>query len=68
MLTPYSVVFSTWRLTLDIVEAGLDQASLRCIRFDGEVPQKDRQPVIEKFKTDPNIRVMLLTLSCGAVG
>ncbi|KAL7916577.1 SNF2 family N-terminal domain-containing protein [Trichoderma velutinum] len=62
------VVFSTWRLTLDVIEAGLDQGSLSSIRFDGKVPQKDRQSVIEKFKTDPNLRVMLLTLSCGAVG
>ncbi|KAL7928886.1 SNF2 family N-terminal domain-containing protein [Trichoderma chlorosporum] len=62
------VVFSTWRLTLDIVEAGLAQANISSIRFDGKVPQKDRQSVIEKFKSDPNLRVMLLTLSCGAVG
>ena len=61
-------MFSTWRLTLDIVESGLDRASLRSIRFDGKVPQKKRQSVIEKFKTDPDIPVMLLTLSCGAVG
>jgi SNF2 family DNA or RNA helicase len=61
-------VFSTWRLTLDIVEAGLDEASLRSIRFDGKVPQKERQSVVDKFKKDPSIRVMLLTLSCGAVG
>ncbi|UKZ61097.1 uncharacterized protein TrAtP1_002369 [Trichoderma atroviride] len=62
------IVFSTWRLTLDIIEAGLDQASLRSIRFDGRVPQKERQSVVDKFKNDPSIRVMLLTLSCGAVG
>ncbi|KAL6819861.1 SNF2 family N-terminal domain-containing protein [Trichoderma camerunense] len=62
------VVFSTWRLTLDVIEAGLDQASIPSIRFDGKVPQKDRQSVIERFKTDPNLCVMLLTLSCGAVG
>ncbi|RFU25005.1 hypothetical protein B7463_g11336, partial [Scytalidium lignicola] len=62
------IVFSTWRLTLDIIETGLDQASLHSIRFDGKVPQKERQSVVNKFKTDPTIRVMLLTLSCGAVG
>lgn len=61
-------MFSTWRLTLDIVEAGLNQASLCSIRFDGKVPQKERQSVVDRFKKDPNIRVMLLTLSCGAVG
>ncbi|KAF2680949.1 P-loop containing nucleoside triphosphate hydrolase protein [Lentithecium fluviatile CBS 122367] len=63
-----SIVFSTWRLTLDIVEAGLNQAGIQCARFDGKVPQAQRQPVLNQFKTDPNIRVMLLTLQCGAVG
>jgi SWI/SNF-related matrix-associated actin-dependent regulator of chromatin subfamily A3 len=68
MLTHHSIVFSTWRLTLDIVETGLNRASISNIRFDGKVPQKERQSVVDKFRTDRNIRVMLLTLSCGAVG
>ncbi|KAI0871044.1 hypothetical protein GGS24DRAFT_510180 [Hypoxylon argillaceum] len=62
------VVFSTWRLTLDLVKAGLDQSSIESIRFDGKVPQNERGPVVDRFRTDPKIRVMLLTLSCGAVG
>ncbi|KAK6065572.1 hypothetical protein SCUP515_11130 [Seiridium cupressi] len=61
------IVFSTWRLTLDVVEAALNQASLPSLRFDGKLPQKDRQSVINRFR-DGSIRVMLLTLSCGAVG
>lgn len=68
VLTDASVVFSTWRLTLDLVEAGLNKASIQNIRFDGKVPQKERQHVVDRFKTDPGVRVMLLTLSCGAVG
>ncbi|KAH6867419.1 SNF2 family N-terminal domain-containing protein [Thelonectria olida] len=67
-LTPRSVVFSTWRLTLDIVEAGLNQAGVTSIRFDGKVPQKERQVVVNRFRTDPDVRIMLLTLSCGAAG
>ncbi|KAL2128220.1 hypothetical protein VTI74DRAFT_9476 [Chaetomium olivicolor] len=63
-----SVVFSTWRLTLDVVEKGLSEAGIRSIRFDGSVPQKGRQSVVDSFTADPGIRVMLLTLSCGAVG
>lgn len=62
------IVFSTWRLTLDLIKIGLDQAEISSIRFDGKVPQKDRQSVINKFKSDVNVRVMLLTLSCGALG
>jgi SWI/SNF-related matrix-associated actin-dependent regulator of chromatin subfamily A3 len=68
MLMLASIVFSTWRLTLDIVGMGLERASIPYIRYDGKVPQKDRQSVLDQFKTDPTIRVMLLTLSCGAVG
>lgn len=63
-----SVAFSAWRLTLDLVEAGLERASIPSVRFDGKVPQKDRQRVVERFREDPTVRVMLLTLSCGSVG
>ncbi|KAF4437905.1 alpha-1,6-mannosyltransferase subunit [Fusarium austroafricanum] len=62
------IVFSTWRLTLDVVEAGLSEASIPSVRFDGKVPQNDRQNIVERFRHDPAIRVMLLTLSCGAAG
>ncbi|KAK4113157.1 hypothetical protein N656DRAFT_797686 [Canariomyces notabilis] len=62
------VVFSTWRMTLDLVEAGLKQAGMACLRFDGKVPQKERQGVVKRFQTDPTVKILLLTLSCGAVG
>ncbi|KAJ2980468.1 hypothetical protein NUW58_g6934 [Xylaria curta] len=62
------VVFSTWRLTLDLVKAGLDRNSIPNVRFDGQVPQNERGGVVTRFRTDPTVRVMLLTLSCGAVG
>ncbi|KAF0636756.1 hypothetical protein FPSE5266_08807 [Fusarium pseudograminearum] len=62
------VVFSTWRMTLDIVEAGLEQSSISSVRFDGKVPQRSRQKVVDNFRNDPSVRVMLLTLSCGAAG
>lgn len=55
-------------MTLDVVQAGLLQAGIQALRFDGEVPQRDRQGVIERFRSDMSVRVLLLTLSCGAVG
>lgn len=55
-------------MSLDVVEAGLRQSQIKYLRFDGKVPQKERQGVIDSFRSDPTIRVMLLTLSCGAVG
>lgn len=68
LLKLFSIVFSTWRLTLELVEAGLQQACIPSVRFDGKVPQTYRQNVVERFRKDPTVRVMLLTLSCGAVG
>ncbi|KAK4163801.1 SNF2 family N-terminal domain-containing protein, partial [Cladorrhinum sp. PSN259] len=63
------VVFSTWRMTLDLIEAGLKQRSaIRYLRFDGKVPHKERQGVIDQFRHDASVRVLLLTISCGAVG
>ncbi|PTB57662.1 hypothetical protein M431DRAFT_346954 [Trichoderma harzianum CBS 226.95] len=62
------VVFSSWRTTLEIIEVGLQHACIPCLRFDGKVAQKDRHTVIERFRKDPAIRVLLVTLSCGAVG
>lgn len=55
-------------MTLDVVEAGLKQAHIQYLRFDGKVAQKNRQAIIERFRKDPSIKVMTLTLSCGAVG
>lgn len=55
-------------MSLDIVEAALNEAGISCLRFDGKVPQKERKSVIDKFKYNPSVSVLLLTLSCGAVG
>ncbi|KAK1750444.1 SNF2 family N-terminal domain-containing protein [Echria macrotheca] len=63
-----SVVFSSWRMTLDLVEIGLKQAGVSYLRFDGKVRQQDRQTIIDRFRKDPTIQVFLLTISCGAVG
>ncbi|KAI0876954.1 SNF2 family N-terminal domain-containing protein [Hypoxylon argillaceum] len=63
-----SIVFSTWRTTLDVVEKGLKQAQIETLRFDGKVPQKERKGIIDRFRKDPTVKVLLLTLTCGAVG
>ncbi|KAI0533636.1 SNF2 family N-terminal domain-containing protein [Xylaria digitata] len=63
-----SVVFSAWRMTLDVIEQGLQQADIEYLRFDGKVPQKERKGIIDRFRKDPAVRVLLLTLTCGAVG
>jgi SNF2 family DNA or RNA helicase len=62
-----SIVFSTWRMTLDVIQAALEQAQIQSVRFDGKVSQNQRQPVLNKFKSNPSVRIILLTLDCRAV-
>jgi len=55
-------------MSLDIVEVGLSQAGIKYLRFDGKVPQKERKGILDKYRQDSTCQVLLLTLSCGAVG
>lgn len=55
-------------MTLDVVEQGLKQEGIGHLRFDGKVPQKERKGIIDRFRKDPAVKVLLLTLTCGAVG
>ena len=63
-----SVVFSFWTSTLDVVQECLQKESIGFIRFDGNVTIKRRAEVLESFRDNDNIRVALMTISCGAVG
>ncbi|KAF5250840.1 hypothetical protein FANTH_4031 [Fusarium anthophilum] len=62
------LVFSSWRTTLDSIKAGLEHLSIPSVRFDGTVPQEERQGILDQFKATNGGRVMLLTLACGAEG
>lgn len=55
-------------MTLDLLQAGLERAGIRYERFDGKVAQRHRDGVIKKFRKDTGVKVLLLTLSCGAAG
>ena len=63
-----SVVFSFWTSTLEVVEDCLKSRSIGYMRFDGKVPNKQRGILLKSFKNDPDVRVALMTISCGAVG
>jgi SWI/SNF-related matrix-associated actin-dependent regulator of chromatin subfamily A3 len=63
-----SIVFSSWKRTLDL--AG-DLLSANGIRYDvvtGSVPLKTRQKVLKDFKSLMGVSVLLMTLGTGAVG
>lgn len=46
----------------------MEKAGKSSFRFDGSISHKERDLAVERFRKDPATSVMLLTLSCGAVG
>ncbi|KAM5375794.1 hypothetical protein ACJZ2D_005850 [Fusarium nematophilum] len=63
-----SIVFSFWKSTLDVARIALDAAGIPFVQVDGQVPSKSRKAIFDQFSSDSRVRVLLLTLSCGAVG
>ncbi|EUC41698.1 hypothetical protein COCMIDRAFT_105493, partial [Bipolaris oryzae ATCC 44560] len=54
--------------SLDMVERGLCSENIRYVRIDGNVAPKNRVYAIEQLRHNPKVRVILLTMSCGACG
>jgi SNF2 family DNA or RNA helicase len=41
---------------------------IQSVRIDGKVQPKNRSHAIQQLHDDPNIRVILITIACGACG
>ncbi|KAF5531726.1 hypothetical protein FMEXI_12872 [Fusarium mexicanum] len=63
-----SVVFSSWRDTLDILAAILGAEGIAFVQVDGRNPLLGRTELLTKFCQDPMIRVLLISINTGAVG
>ncbi|KAJ8130818.1 hypothetical protein O1611_g2809 [Lasiodiplodia mahajangana] len=63
-----SVVFSFWTSSLSLVQKALSAAGIRCVRIDGSISLARREMVIQEFREDEEIKVILATISCGGVG
>ncbi len=61
------VLFSEWRTMLDRIERQLDDLDCEYVRLDGQVPQKKRPAIVDRFQTDPECRVILMT-NAGSTG
>ncbi|EEU36130.1 uncharacterized protein NECHADRAFT_53012, partial [Fusarium vanettenii 77-13-4] len=66
----YSIVFTAWRSTLDLLERMLTENGIQCRRIDGRVSISDRTERLKDFQFDPenSIPVLLLSIETGAVG
>lgn len=62
------LAFSQWTKFLDIVQRELDAAGIPYVRFDGDMSKPAREESIQNFRTDPNVRVMLISAQAGGLG
>ncbi|MAT16353.1 MAG: helicase [Planctomyces sp.] len=61
-----AILFSQWTKTLDwIAERTQD---FNPLIYHGGVPHKQREPILAKFKEDPNAHLILMSYGTGAVG
>jgi SNF2 family DNA or RNA helicase len=61
-----SLVFSQWTSMLDLLEPKLRERGHHFARLDGST--KDRAAVVDRFLTDPEVPVFLVSLKAGGVG
>ncbi len=61
-----AILFSQWTKTIDWLEERLQQ--FNPLVYHGGVPTKKREPILKKFKEDPNANIILMSYGTGAVG
>ncbi|EPS36600.1 hypothetical protein H072_9889 [Dactylellina haptotyla CBS 200.50] len=63
-----SVIFSGWTMHLDLIEYALDNVGIRWTRIDGKMNRSQRADSLIKFRDDPDIECILVSISAGGVG
>lgn len=67
-LTLHSLVFSYWTSTLDLLKKMLLREQMPFLSIDGRVMYKERPVILEQFRTDERIPILLMSIQTGAVG
>ncbi|KAL1585425.1 hypothetical protein WHR41_05654 [Cladosporium halotolerans] len=63
-----SVVFTEWTSYLDLLEYALAQHGHNYVRLDGSMNVKQRSAVLQTFKSDPSVTVLLVSIRAGGQG
>src|SRR5262249_52664111 len=61
-----AIVFSQWVEPLELTARAL--APFGPLLYHGKVPYRDRQPILDRFRSDPTRHVLLMTYGTGGVG
>ncbi|KAL6885299.1 SNF2 family N-terminal domain-containing protein [Trichoderma longibrachiatum] len=63
-----TLLFSQGKQMLNIIEKCMRNCGISYLRMDGETPIDQRQPMIDKFNSDPDIHVFIMTTRTGGLG
>ncbi|KAI5779240.1 SNF2 family N-terminal domain-containing protein [Geopyxis carbonaria] len=63
-----SVVFSCWTSHMDLIELAFKEVGVRWVRLDGRLSRAQRNEVMQKFRENMDIEVMLISLAAGGLG
>ncbi len=61
-----AIIFSQWVEPLEVLATALDRFGP--LQYHGRIPQKDRTPVLDRFRDDPDKHVLLMSYGAGSVG
>ncbi|KAJ3197081.1 hypothetical protein HK101_006043, partial [Irineochytrium annulatum] len=62
------IVFSQFRKMLDLCETPLREKNFLFERYDGKMSATERDEALKRFRKFHNIKVILVSLKCGALG
>ncbi|KAK6343428.1 hypothetical protein TWF730_011017 [Orbilia blumenaviensis] len=63
-----SVIFSGWTMHLDLIEFALEKVGIKWTRIDGKMNRGQRADSLTRFRDDPDIEAILVSISAGGVG
>ena len=61
-----AIVFSQWVKTIEQLSSRLGR--FNPLEYHGKIPSKQRDPILDKFRTDPDSHVLLMSYGAGSVG
>lgn len=61
-----AILFSQWTKVIDWLAKPMEKYG--ALVYHGGVPTKQREPILAKFKEDPNAHILLMSYGTGAVG
>jgi SWI/SNF-related matrix-associated actin-dependent regulator of chromatin subfamily A3 len=68
LTTGYSIIFSSWTNTLNLVGMYLKKESIDFYRIDGDCPLPVRQKILDDFANSKDRPVLIMTTGTGAFG